>query len=131
MLVETSAIVAILLEEPEAGDFLARLNAAERPATSIVNKIEAALAVGRAITDYPLATRLVAEFLNEVGVTILPVPVDIYDDVMAAYAAFGKGVGHKAQLNFGDCFSYAFAKRAATPLLFKGNDFAQTDLGNN
>lgn len=129
MLVETSAIVAILLEEAEAGDFLARINATERPVTSVVNKIEAALAVGRAIDDYPLATRLVAEFLDEAGVTVLPVPVDIYGDVMAAYAAFGKGVGHKAQLNFGDCFSYAFAKRAAVPMLFKGNDFAQTDLG--
>lgn len=56
-------------------------------------------------------------------------PADIVEAVMDAYLGFGKGTGHPARLNFGDCFSYAMAKRLDAPLLFKGNDFARTDLG--
>ena len=55
-------------------------------------------------------------------------PAVAYDDVLAAYLRYGKDSGHPAQLNFGDCFSYAFAKRLGVPLLFKGRDFALTDI---
>jgi ribonuclease VapC len=61
-------------------------------------------------------------------VKVVDVPAGIFDEVMLAYARYGKGTGHSAKLNFGDCFSYAMAKRAGSRLLFKGNDFSQTDL---
>lgn len=131
MHVETSALVGILLEEPDAAALLERLHAADRPVTSVVNAVEAALSVGKSIKDYPLAGRLVSEFLEQAGVEILAVTPDLYTDVVWAYAHYGKGVGHPAKLNFGDCFSYALAKRTGTPLLYKGNDFSHTDLAGS
>lgn len=130
MHVETSAVVGILLEEPEASGLLARLSAADRPVTSVVNAVEAALSVGRSIKDYALAGRLVGDFLDKSGIEIIGVAPDLYDDVVRAYTRYGKGAGHPAKLNFGDCFSYALAKRAGVPLLYKGNDFSLTDLAN-
>jgi ribonuclease VapC len=56
------------------------------------------------------------------------VPADLIDEVLKAYQRYGKGTGHRARLNFGDCFSYAFAKRLKAPLLFKGEDFSKTDI---
>ena len=131
MLVETSAIVAILLEEPDAVDFVERIDAAEKPVTTVVNAFEAALSVGRTIENYRLASRLVPELLEKIGVAMVGVEPDIYDHVVDAYLRYGKGTGHPAKLNFGDCFSYAFAKRTGTPLLYKGNDFAQTDMAGS
>jgi ribonuclease VapC len=128
MHVETSAVVGILMEEPEAKELLGRLNADDNRITSVVNAVEAALSIGRRIRDYPLAGRLVADFLDKADIGILPVPPDLYDDVVRAYSRYGKGTGHPAKLNIGDCFSYAFAKRSGHDLLYKGNDFSQTDL---
>lgn len=130
MHVETSTVVGILLEEPEATGLLARLSAADHPVTSVVNTVEAALSVGRNIKDYPLAGRLVDDFLDKSGIEVVGVAPDLYEDVVRAYARYGKGTGHPAKLNFGDCFSYVLAKRAGVPLLYKGNDFALTDLAN-
>ncbi len=96
--------------------------------TSLINAIEAALSVGRVIDDYLLAGGLVKEFLKQTGVTVQDVSADAYDDVVLAYSRYGKGTGHPARLNFGDCFSYALAKRAGLPLLYKGEDFSKTDM---
>ncbi|MFU0503042.1 type II toxin-antitoxin system VapC family toxin [Pseudaminobacter sp. NGMCC 1.201702] len=128
MYLDSSAVVAILLDEPEAHQLLSRLYAAGRTEISVVNKVEAALSIGRIIKDYSLAGRLVAEFLDKVGAKISAVAPESYDDVLQAYTRYGKGTGHPAKLNFGDCFSYAFAKRSGVPLLYKGEDFSQTDL---
>lgn len=128
MIVETSAIVAILLDEPESSAFLEAIGAAEAPSTTVVAAFEAALSVGRALEDRQRAGRLVPRLLDQIGVTVAGIEADAYDDVLAAYLRFGKGSGHPAQLNFGDCFSYAAAKREGVPLLFKGQDFAQTDV---
>lgn len=128
MLVETSAIVSILLEEFDAVDFVESIDAAEKPVTTVVNAFEAALSVGRTLENYRLASRLVPELLEKVGVGIVGIEPDMYEHVVDAYLRYGKGTGHAAKLNFGDCFSYAFAKRANVPLLFKGDDFSHTDL---
>lgn len=128
MIVETSAIVAILLDEPECPAFLEAIGTAEAPSTTVVAAFEAALSVGRALEDRERAGRLVPRMLDQIGVTVAGIEADAYDDVLAAYLRFGKGSGHPAQLNFGDCFSYAAAKRKGVPLLFKGQDFAQTDV---
>jgi ribonuclease VapC len=128
MIVETSAIVAILLDEPECTAFLEAIGAAEAPSTTVVAAFEAALSVGRALEDRERAGRLVPRLLDEIGVTVAGIEADAYDDVLAAYLRYGKGTGHPAQLNFGDCFSYAAAKRKGVPLLFKGRDIALTDV---
>jgi ribonuclease VapC len=84
--------------------------------------------VGRTVEDHVLSARLVPQFLETAGIEMVGVGAALYPAVMDAYLRFGKGTGHRAQLNFGDCFSYAFAKQAKVPLLYKGSDFTQTDL---
>src|SRR5262245_38286565 len=111
MLVETSAIVAMLLEEPGAAELMARLDAAERPVTTVVNAFEAALSVGRVLENRDLAGKLLPEFLDKAGVEMIGIDADLYGEVVDAYVRFGRGSGHPAKLNFGDCFSYAMAKR--------------------
>lgn len=128
MLVETSAIVAIMLEEPDALELAERLGAADEPVTTVVNAFEAALSVGRVIGDRDLAAKLVPAFLKSTGVEMIGIDVDLYEDVVRAYAKYGRGTGHPAALNFGDCFSYATARRLGVPLLYKGDDFSRTDL---
>lgn len=128
MLVETSAIVALILEEPDAVELAERLDAAERPVTTVVNAFEAALSIGRAIENRELAARAVPALLRGAGVEMIGVDAELYDGLIEAYAKYGKGTGHPAKLNFGDCFSYTMAKRLGVSLLYTGNDFAKTDL---
>lgn len=128
MYVDSSAIVAIILDEPEATALLEKLMRAPDPFTSIVSKVEASLAltkIGR--TGVP-AAQMVADFLDRLGIRVVAAEPSMFDHVMEAAKRYGKGSGHPAKLNFGDCFSYAFAKLAQVPLLYKGNDFARTDL---
>ncbi len=127
MIVETSAIVAMMLEEPDASDLVEKVHSAACE-TTVVNAFEAVLSVGRVIKNYQLAKKLVPEFLEEVGIGMVGVDAASYGDAVDAYLRYGKGTGHRARLNFGDCFSYAMAKRGGVPLLYKGNDFSKTDL---
>jgi ribonuclease VapC len=128
MYVETSALVAILKEEPGTKDLVRRISVAQRPVTSVVSAVEAALAIGRAMNDYPAGSSAVRELLARLGISMQEVGPETYDDVLLAYARYGKGTGHPAQLNFGDCFSHACAKGAGGLFLYVGNDFAHTDL---
>jgi ribonuclease VapC len=128
MLIETSAIVAILLNEPEHEHLLGEIVADPKPTTSIVNAVEAALGVGKQINDYKRAGELVEEFLDNTHTEVQGIPADLYRDIVETYVRYGKGTGHPAKLNFGDCFSYAMAKRLRVPLLYKGTDFSRTDL---
>lgn len=128
MYVETSAIVAILIGEPDGAELLARIEASEAPFTSIVSKVEAALAIGKAMGDFDRSTEIVDVFLDQLSVRVDAVAADLYRPVMQAARRYGKGSGHPARLNFGDCFSYAIASRSGLPLLYKGDDFALTDL---
>jgi len=128
MYVDPSAVLAILLEEDDASDIRRRLAAALNPVISVVGKIEAALSLGQKLQDYDAAREIITQFCDEAGISVLPVQPSIYDEVLKAYRRFGKGTGHPAKLNFGDCFSYAFAKSIDRPILFKGDDFSRTDL---
>lgn len=128
MLVETSAIVAIMLEEAAAEALLEQVDSSERPVTTVINAFEAALSVGRMLKDHALSAELVSQFLESAGIEMIGVDANLYPAVADAYSRYGKGAGHLAKLNFGDCFSYAYAKQAGVPLLYKGNDFAKTDL---
>ncbi|WP_187972156.1 type II toxin-antitoxin system VapC family toxin [Aquibium microcysteis] len=128
MFVETSALVAILLQEPEKDFFLQRIATAVVRKTSVVNAFEAALAVGRVIKDYRRASELVTRFLREAGIEMIPLDRDSYEIAVDAFARFGRGTTHPARLNFGDCLSYAAARRTGLPVLFKGSDFERTDI---
>ena len=126
MIVDTSAIVAILKGEPEAR----RLT--ELIAHDAATKLSAATSVELfAVADVrgqPAQAHRVDELLSTLGITIVP-----FDEAQAriareAYRDFGKGSGHAAQLNLGDCFAYALSVQSGEPLLFVGNDFAATDV---
>lgn len=126
MIVDTSALLAILRDEPEAEMFALALAAVRAPRISAANYLETAIVID-ASRD-PIASRHVDDLVTKAGLVIEPVTAEQATIARAAYRDFGKGSAHPAQLNFGDCFAYALAKIADEPLLFKGKDFSQTDL---
>lgn len=129
MFVETSALVAIVIAEEGSENLAERLARGASPVISAVTQVEAAIAVGRFHQgDYEFGSFQVRDFIERADIEVLNVPADLVGDVLETYGRYGKGTGHRAQLNFGDCFSYAFAKRLGRPLLFKGDDFAKTDI---
>lgn len=128
MYVDASAMVAILLNEPERDTMLERISVVATPITSMVSFYEAMAAIGRSTSERSTAAAIVERFLESANIQIVDIGFDLLDDLERAYRLYGKGSGHPAQLNMGDCFSYAAAKSRGVPLLYKGNDFAQTDL---
>ncbi|MFT6533802.1 MAG: ribonuclease VapC [Limimaricola cinnabarinus] len=140
MFVDASALVAILKSEPEASKFLAALEGAEgRALTSPVARFEAvislAIQMARArgevhmtAEDHDMAEELVGGLLEEIGARELDVTEIIGRAARQAALTYGKVTGHPAKLNMGDCFSYAMAKSSGVRLLYKGDDFAQTDV---
>lgn len=129
MFVDASALAAIVLGEPDARDLAERLDLAPEPITSAIAIYEAVLAVARQRSGGFSAARAdVGTLLDEARIRI--VSIDAVDAAIAidAFQRFGKGQGHPARLNLGDCFAYACAQRHRTPLLFKGDDFPQTDV---
>jgi ribonuclease VapC len=124
MVVDSSAVIAILLREPEAQVFADCIGRHRGSVISAANYVEVAMvALGRG----RIGRELVDATLSDVGLEIVPVSTALARDAADAFAAYGRG-RHPAQLNFGDCFAYALAKSRDEPLLFKGDDFAQTDL---
>ena len=126
MIVDTSALIAILRAEPDAARYANALAAADDQAISAANYVETAIVID-AGRD-PIASRNVDRLISTAGLAIEPVTVEQAMIARAAYRDFGKGSGHPAQLNFGDCFAYALATSTGRPLLFKGDDFGRTDV---
>jgi ribonuclease VapC len=127
MIVDTSAVIAVLKEEPEAGRFLRELTASGGPKRmSAANYLEAAIIVDA--NQNPLLSRRLDDLLAQTGIAVEPVDREQAESARAAYRDFGKGSGHPAGLNYGDCFAYALARARREPLLFKGDDFLQTDV---
>ena len=126
MIVDTSAIVAILRDDPEAMSCARAIADATVRRVSAVNFVESAVVID-ASRD-PIATRRFDDFVKEANISIEPVTEIQAQIARDAYRDFGKGSGHPAKLNFGDCFAYALAKASGEPLLFKGGDFAHTDI---
>ena len=126
MIVDTSAIVCVLKSEPEAGVFQAAVSRAFPPRLSAASYLEVGIVIDKGRD--PVLTRSLDDFVARVGIVIEPVTERQAKIAREAYRDFGKGSGHPAQLNFGDCFAYALAKDKAEPLLFKGSDFAHTDV---
>jgi len=127
VIVDTSALIAILRGEPDAAYFVDAIVAEEgRTLLSAGSYLETAIVVdgGRS----PVASRRLDEFLGESGIKIVEVTVSQARIARAAYRDFGKGSGHPARLNFGDCFAYALATERGERLLAKGTDFVRTDV---
>ncbi|WAJ26483.1 type II toxin-antitoxin system VapC family toxin [Antarcticirhabdus aurantiaca] len=127
MFIDASAIVAILAGEPDAEDLAARIEAAPRRTSSVVSLFEAVSGLSR-MMQVDEARRIVERFVSFAEVEVLAVDGGLLPGLAAAHAAYGKGSGHPARLNMGDCYSYALAKQNGLPLLYKGDDFAQTDI---
>ena len=126
MILDSSVLVAILQEEPEAQSLLKTLaNYRGILRLSAANHLEAAIVVDRN-KNAELSSRLDA-LIEELEIEIVPVSADHAEIGRRAYLEFGKG-NHPARLNLGDCFAYALAKARNEPLLFKGNDFRLTDV---
>jgi ribonuclease VapC len=126
LIIDSSALIAILFAEPEAEACAKAIEAAENRRVSAVNFVETAIVIdGR---RDPVASRRLDDLVRETAITIEP--VDVAQAMLAreAYRDFGRGSGHPARLNFGDCFAYALARRRGETLLFKGNDFIHTDI---
>ena|SRR5215831_17059240 len=126
MIVDSSAVVAILRDEPEAEEFSEAIAKAESRRISAVNFVEAAVIIDRSRS--PISSRKFDDLFSEAKIAIEPVTALQARIAREAYRDFGKGSGHPAGLNLGDCFAYALAKVAGEPLLYKGDDFGKTDL---
>jgi ribonuclease VapC len=126
MIVDSSAIVAILRAESDARQYAEALEAAPSRRISAANWLESAIVISD--PSEPVTGRRFNEFVREAALRVEPVTAKQASIARDAYRDFGKGSGHPAQLNFGDCFAYALAAETGEPLLFKGNDFSQTDL---
>lgn len=126
MIIDTSALVAILRDEPDAGRYALAIEQAADRRISAATYVEVGAVIDGARD--PVASRRVDELLQVAGIVIEPVTEEQARRAREAYRDFGKGSGHPARLNFGDCFSYALATSTGDALLFKGDDFALTDV---
>ena len=125
MIVDKSALIAILREESDAAELSVAIEAAEIRRISAATYVEAAV-----VTDGnrdPVLSRRFESFLQEALIHVEPFTLEQARIACEAYRDFGKG-RHRAGLNFGDCFAYALAKKKGEPLLFKGDDFRKTDV---
>jgi ribonuclease VapC len=126
MIVDTSALFAILRDEPEAKDCALAIERNPNRRVSAANFVETALVIDG--SRDPIASRRFDDLVKEARIVIEPVSEAQARIAREAYRDFGKGSGHPAKLNFGDCFAYALAKTTGEPLLFKGDDFIHTDV---
>lgn len=125
MIIDTSAVLTILFAEDDAVRFADAIASAEVRLISAANYLEAGIVVDRQIGA--AAGRQLDALVARAAIRVEPVTREHADIARQAYLDFGKGI-HPAGLNFGDCFAYALSKATGLPLLFKGRDFAQTDI---
>ena len=124
--IDTSALVAIAFDEPECEAFEGAIVTADQVLVSTVTVVEARMVIHGRKGPAGLAT--LDAIIGSRKFEIVPPGHDEIDIAHAAFVAYGKGGGHRAQLNFGDLFSYALAKSRGAPLLYKGDDFVHTDI---
>lgn len=125
MIIDSSAVLAIFLQESDGRRYLRAVMDADSRRMSVSNWLEATMVVDRRGND--LAVNWLEDFMHDAQIELMPVSVSQAAIARRAWRIFGRGV-HPARLNYGDCFAYALAKETREPLLFKGNDFAQTDV---
>lgn len=125
MILDSSALVAIALDEPERDDFVSKINAADAVGVAAPTLVEAGIVLSaRAGED---ATELLAELVTAADAVVIEFGVGHWQEAVSAWWRYGKS-RHPASLNFGDCLAYATARLAGEPLLAKGNDFPKTDI---
>ena len=125
MVVDSSALVAILLGEPGSEALAIKLAGARRPVICAANWLEAMMVISARLG--PPGTHALCELLDVAEVLVEPADTELVHTAFDAWQRFGKGQ-HPAALNFGDCFAYALASRRGDALLCKGRDFSQTDV---
>lgn len=126
MIVDSSALLAILQKEPEAAQLSEAILAAESRFISTGNLLEAAIVAES--RRGPSGSRDLDDLIAELELVAIPFDAEQVGLARDAFSRYGKGQGHAAQLNFGDCIAYALAKAEGEPLLFKGSDFSETDI---
>ncbi len=126
LVVDSSAILAILFNEPEARFFAQAMAGTATLSLSAANWLETSIRVD--LEGQEGLSHQFDQLIRHAGISVIEVSPDQASVARSAYRVFGKGNGHPAKLNFGDCFSYALAKTRNEPLLFKGGDFLHTDL---
>ena len=122
MIIDSSAIVAVINDEPEAAELVRVVEARGHVQVSAATLLETSIVLGGARHEH------LDRWLSRAGVEIVPFDAEQARIARRAYVAYGKGSGSPARLNYGDCFSYALAKASGRPLLFKGDDFGHTDV---
>jgi ribonuclease VapC len=125
MVIDTSALLAILQDEPERRSFNEAIEAAESRLLSVASLVEVSIAIEARYGNDGL--RELDLFLDRAAIELVPVDAEQARLARLGFSRFGKG-RHRAGLNFGDCFAYALARVRDEPLLFKGDDFPQTDV---
>ena len=126
MIIDSSALLAIMFAESDAAIYARAIRAARERWISAVNNVEAAVVIDA--RHDPVASRRFDDWMREAGITIEPLDENQARVAREAYRDYGRGSGHPARLNFGDCFAYALARYRAEALLFKGDDFIHTDI---
>jgi len=125
MVIDTSAVLAILSDEPERRAFNEAIEAADSRSLSVASFVELSIVIEARFGAE--GVRHLDRLLERADVTVVPVDLEQGRLARQAWSRFGKG-RHEAGLNFGDCFSYALAQALGEPLLFKGEDFSRTDV---
>ena len=126
MVIDSSALIALLPGEPESTNFVTAIATSTTRLTSASSYLETAIVMlNRSGPDAP---EKVDRLLADLSIDIFPFTQDQAVLAIAANGRYGRGSGHPAGLNFGDCFTYALAKLTGEPVLFKGSDFSRTDL---
>lgn len=125
MIIDTSALLAILFDEPDGPNLLRRVVEAPMRLISSANALEAWIVADR--HENPAKAPALDALIDTLSIEIEPVTVHQARIAREAYNTYGKG-NHPAGLNYGDCFAYALAKATSQPLLFKGSDFSRTDI---
>ena len=126
MIIDSSALIAILRDEPDANVCAIAIERNVNRRLSAANFVETALVIDG--SRDPVASRRFDDLIREAQIVIEPVTEAQARIAREAYRDFGKGSGHPAQLNFSDCFAYALAKSSGERLLFQGGDFSHTDI---
>ena len=130
MIIDSSAVVAVVQDEPAGPAVLAALRAARRSGSPAALSSATFVELGVVVDGRrnPVLSRRVDDLLRDAAVDVVPFDADQARVARQAYRDYGRGSGHAARLNLGDCFSYALASVRREPLLFVGDDFTHTDV---
>ncbi|MGH3836143.1 MAG: type II toxin-antitoxin system VapC family toxin [Pseudonocardiaceae bacterium] len=125
VVVDTSAAVAVVLDEPGSDDLVGCLESAAARLMSAASRVELGIVIEARLG--PAGVDAISRFLRDADIVVVDLDIDAADRALSAWRRYGKG-RHRAALSFGDCFAYALAERTGLPLLCTGDDFAATDL---